>query len=111
MINPQSNISDIELEAAEYVLGTVRGEARANIKQRLSKEPELRQWVNWWEQRFFSLSLHPKPLEPRKQVWKALSNRLKQHKTSTVPVASNARRFGSIPGYVTGALTLSLIHI
>jgi anti-sigma-K factor RskA len=76
MTETNSSISDTELLAAEYVLGQLRGEERMAAKTQMVTDAELRHWVNWWEQRLFSLSLHPEPVEPRKQVWERLYARL-----------------------------------
>lgn len=69
-------MTDTEILAAEYVLGLIRGDERANVIRRISQDDELRYWVNWWEQRFFPLVAHPKPQQPRKQVWEQLQRRL-----------------------------------
>lgn len=75
-MNHSNDISDIELEAAEYVLGHGSEADRDSTTQQLIANPELRQWVHWWEQRLYPLALHPKPASPRKSVWEALTKQV-----------------------------------
>lgn len=92
-----TTLSDLELEAAAYVLGHSRGDERAAIKKRLSSDDELRYWVLWWEQRFFSLALHPKPETPRKAVWEQLNQRLfgsPNGQTNTTAANKHSRHWG-----------------
>lgn len=86
----EHNITDIELQAAEYVLGQQRGEERQALKKQMLTNAELRYWVNWWEQRLFSLALHPKPETPRNTVWERIQAHLFSHAEH-----ANTERMGS----------------
>lgn len=87
--NNTNSITDTELLAAEYVLGQRRGEERQAVQQQLMTDSELRHWVNWWEQRLFSLALHPKPETPRKEVWERIQTRLFSHAKHTNEAAGS----------------------
>lgn len=50
--------------ASEYVLGTLPGEQRAEVEQRLSHDAELRAAVDAWEQRLLPLTALAEPVPP-----------------------------------------------
>ena len=54
--------------ASEYVLGTLPGEQRAEVEQRLQHDPELRAAVDAWEQRLLPLTALAAPVTPSPQV-------------------------------------------
>lgn len=55
--------------AAEYVLGTLRGPARARFEQLLPNSPTLRAAVNAWEQHLLPLADAAPAIEPPARVW------------------------------------------
>ena len=59
--------------ASEYVLGTLPGEQRADVEQRLKHDAELRAAVDAWEQRSYQ------------KLWQAITL------SKTVPSASVAK--------------------
>jgi anti-sigma-K factor RskA len=65
-----------ELLAAEYVLGTLKGQARQRFEGLLHARPDLRRRVREWESRF-SQVMGPSPaVPPPPEVWDALQRRL-----------------------------------
>jgi anti-sigma-K factor RskA len=62
--------------AAEYVLGTLRGRARARFENLLGAHPALREAVAQWEQRLSPLSDKVAPVEPSPAVWRQVEQRL-----------------------------------
>ena len=58
--------------AAAYVLGTLRGPARAAMKQRLARDANLRAAVYRWERHFSVLNRGFKPVLPSEGQWKRL---------------------------------------
>lgn len=65
-----------ELLAAEYVLGTLKGQARQRFERLLHAHPDLRRRVGEWEARF-SQVMGPAPsVPPPSQVWDTLQRRL-----------------------------------
>ena len=58
--------------AAAYVLGTLRGPARAAMQQRLVRDAELRAAVYRWERHFSVLHRGFKPVLPTEGRWKRI---------------------------------------
>ena len=75
--------SDEELQrlASEYVLGTLALAERAEVEQRLPREPGLRDAVDAWEQRLLPLTTLAPPAAPSAQLWPRISASLFTPKT------------------------------
>ncbi len=72
--------------AAEYVLGTLRGRARARFESLLRYDPSLRRTVAEWEARITPLAAAASEIAPPTRVWQAISRR----------IAGTARAGGSL---------------
>ncbi|MBL5884363.1 anti-sigma factor [Lelliottia aquatilis] len=59
--------------AAEYALGTLRGNARLRFQKRLMHERDLAERVARWETMFSTLDSHLKPVQPPESVWKKIA--------------------------------------
>jgi anti-sigma-K factor RskA len=66
----------LDLLAAEYALGTLRGPARRSFEHRRRREPFVDRRVTAWEERFVLLTLRLKPVAPSADVWSALQRRI-----------------------------------
>ena len=55
--------------AAEYVLGTLDGEERAQVETMMSVDPEFRTLVEQWERRLGELHAMVGAVEPADEVW------------------------------------------
>lgn len=62
--------------AAEYVLGTLRGRARARFEALMRYDPRLRGLVTDWENRLTPLTGAGADIAPPARVWNALSQRI-----------------------------------
>ena len=62
--------------AAEYVLGTLRGRARARFESLLRYDPSLRRTVAEWEARITPLAAAASEIAPPARVWQAISRRI-----------------------------------
>jgi anti-sigma-K factor RskA len=62
--------------AAEYVLGTLRGRARARFESLLPAHPAMRDAVAQWERRLVPLAMNVEPVEPSAAVWQQVQARL-----------------------------------
>jgi anti-sigma-K factor RskA len=62
--------------AAEYVLGTLQGAARARFQSLMRYDPGLRSVVADWEGRLTPLAHAGADIAPPERVWQALSKRL-----------------------------------
>ena len=67
--------------ASEYVLGTLPGEQRAEVEQRLPHDPELRAAVDAWEQRLLPLTALAAPVTPPPQLWQRIERNLSAVRT------------------------------
>ena len=62
--------------AAEYVMGTLRGRARARFQALLRYDPGLRRIVSEWEARLTPLSAAAGEITPPARVWQAVARRV-----------------------------------
>ena len=60
---------EMDILAAEYVLGTLDAEARTLLRDRLEGDAALRQAVDAWEERLSGLDAEEAPLEPSAGLW------------------------------------------
>jgi anti-sigma-K factor RskA len=62
--------------AAEYVLGTLRGPARARFQSLLKYDAALRQRVAEWEERLTPLAAAAEEIAPPTRVWQRIAERI-----------------------------------
>ncbi len=62
--------------ASEYVLGTLPGEQRAEVEQRLKHDAELRAAVDAWEQRLLPLTALAEPVPPSSELWRRIERNI-----------------------------------
>src|SRR5690348_5471218 len=62
--------------AGEYVLGTLRGRARARFERAARTDRALADAVQRWEERLLPLSEALPPIEPPDRVWRAIQGRI-----------------------------------
>jgi anti-sigma-K factor RskA len=86
--------------AAEYVLGTLRGRARARFEKLMRTERGLADAVRAWEERLLPLAESLPPVTPPARVWRAIRTRI--HAT-----AAPQTRLGSL-GWWRGLALASL---
>ena len=67
---------NLDLLAAEYVLGTLWGAARRSFERRRARDPFVDRRVRAWEDRFAFLSLRLRPVTPSPAVWPAIERRI-----------------------------------
>jgi len=70
-----------EALAAEYVLGTLRGRARARFERALDTDRALGDAVRSWEERLLPLAEALTPVAPPDRVWRAIQARLQTART------------------------------
>jgi anti-sigma-K factor RskA len=58
--------------AAEYALGTLRGQAKLRLEQRIRREPELAALVARWQELLSPLDRALMPITPPERVWKKI---------------------------------------
>ena len=62
--------------AGEYVLGTLRGPARARFEAMMAADPALRAIVARWEAELVPLAGAIPPITPHGRVWRAIESRI-----------------------------------
>jgi anti-sigma-K factor RskA len=67
---------NLDLLAAEYVVGTLAGAARRSFARRRARDPFVDRRVSAWEDRFVQLSLRLRPVAPSAEVWPAIERRI-----------------------------------
>ncbi len=68
--------SETDQRVAEYVLGTLEGDARAEFAARLETEPLLRTAVQEWEERLAGLGSAPGVSLPTDDLWDKIDSRI-----------------------------------
>jgi len=63
---------ELDIAAAEYVLGTLPADERTAFAARLESEPALRAAVVQWQARLSSLDASAEAVTPRTDVWRAI---------------------------------------
>lgn len=74
--------------AAEYVLGTLRGRARARFQAWLREDAALRRTVGEWERRLGPMAAGVAEVPPPRRVWQAIATRIAAAPATAVPRAS-----------------------
>ena len=74
-----------QMLAAEYVLGTLRGRARARFVRLLAGDAVLRLEVAYWEQRLAGLASRIAPVTPREVVWTAIDRSINANAVAGQP--------------------------
>ncbi|MGQ0677819.1 MAG: cupin domain-containing protein [Rhodospirillales bacterium] len=71
-----NDADDLDLQAGEYVLGTLSGEERARFAQRMAANPALRKMVQAWERRLGPMAERLPPVEPASGSFATIERRL-----------------------------------
>ncbi len=90
--------------AAEYVLGTLRGRARARFERLVRERPYIRYAVEVWEARLNPLAEAVPPERPDPAVWRAIRERLPE--TGAFADSGARRPWWQALGFWRGATAL-----
>ena len=63
---------ELDLLAAEFVLGTLEPEERARVKKTLARDLALQEAIERWEKRLADLSPDDSPAEPPESLWNGI---------------------------------------
>lgn len=80
------------LDAGEYVLGTLAGDARVQFQKTLATDAAARAAVRWWETRLAALNAVIQPEIPREIVWANISFAAGLHKVASSSSAPRSLR-------------------
>ena len=92
--------------AAEYVLGTLRGRARARFMRWLRDHAALRRAVAQWEARVAPMGAVAQPVQPPRRVWAGIAARLG---TDPSPAAGGGQAFWRRLSFVTSGMAAALV--
>jgi anti-sigma-K factor RskA len=70
------NQSLVDMLAAEYILGALKGAARRRYEQLLTQRADLAQTFHWWESHLHLLADTVPATSPSHKVWQNIENRL-----------------------------------
>lgn len=90
---------NLDLLAAEYALGTLRGAARRSFERRRRREPFVDRRVTAWEERFALLALRLRPVTPSADVWPALQRRIGSGSRGTLRALAAAIALVAVLGF------------
>lgn len=79
---------DIDMLAAEYVLGTLDPAQRQSVEKRRSQEPELDRAISDWEARLSPLNAHYDPVAPPRDLFAGIRARIEGAAQATRQAAS-----------------------
>jgi hypothetical protein len=88
---------DTDLLAAEFVLGTLDAEERANAQSLLRMDHGFIAMVRIWERRFGELHLMVEPVEPEAKIWQRIKTKIAEIAPSE-PVPEGKPATESTPG-------------
>ena len=93
--------------AAEYVLGTLRGHARARFRRWMQEDAGLARAVSEWEARLAPLARTVQPKRPPARVWNEIQARLGATSSST----NDRRVFWRALGLVASGAAAALVFM
>ena len=80
-----SDPDDLDALAGEYVLGTLNGQQRRALEQRLPHEPDLQAAVDRWEARLLPLNDLAPAQQPSEQLWPRIERSLNALNVPALP--------------------------
>ena len=97
--------------AAEYVLGTLRGQARRRVERLCEVNVAARAALHRWENDFMPLSRSLKPIKPSARVWTEVQRRTIGASGSTTRVSAGWRqwRFAAAAAFLALGLIVGLL--
>lgn len=96
--------------AGEYVLGTLRGRARARFEAHMRADPAVAAIVRAWEAQLTPLAESVAPVEPPARVWQAIEARIAP--AASAPAGLGFwRAFGLLAGGVASVLLAAFLWL
>ena len=105
------NLTDperVDAVAGEYVLGTLRGQARVRFERLAHGDRRLSDAVHRWEERLLPLAEALRPVAPPSRVWVAILQRIRG-KTATRAQSSPWSRVGSWRALALASLVAAFV--
>lgn len=87
---------DIDMLAAEYVLGTLDPQQRQSVEARRMHEPELDRAITDWEARLSPLNAHYDPMAPSRDLFAGIRSRIEKARQSVSDQVPNLAEFAKL---------------
>lgn len=87
---------DIDMLAAEYVLGTLDPEQRQSVTVRRLREPELDRAITDWEARLSPLNAHYDPVAPSRDLFAGIRARIEEARQAVSDQVPNLADFAKL---------------
>ena len=94
--------------AGEYVLGTLRGRARARFERLARSEPNVAAAVRDWQERLLPLGETLPPVQPPARVWTAILARVRGDAALSSPRSAPWARVGWWRGLALASLAVAI---
>ncbi|HBP48501.1 MULTISPECIES: anti-sigma factor [Pseudomonas] len=92
-----SDPADLDALAGEYVLGTLNGQQRRALEQRLPHEPDLQAAVDRWEARLLPLNDLAPAQQPSEQLWPRIERSLNALNVPALPTQARTGWWNLLP--------------
>ena len=98
--------ADLDMDAAEYVLGTLDRDERSAFAARLKSDSQARIAVAWWEARLFDLAAVVPDVAPPLAIWAGIEREL--DRSPVTPMRFRVIEGGGVEASVTPTLRRAL---
>ena len=95
--------------AAEYVVGTLRGNARRRFESMARTDRDASEVLRRWEAELTPLAERVPPLEPPARVWSAIESRIRGQAPGRDPELGFWRSFGMIAAGLASVLVVAFL--
>ena len=102
---------DDRIEAAEYVLGMLEGEAMERAERRLASDAAFAREVEAWRVRFAEFDLTAAPIPADDRLWSRIEAAMASPRATRSGASFLARWWGSVPALRTAMLGASLAAV
>ena len=97
--------------AFEYVVGTLRGDARVAFEQQLAQDPDLQAEVNYWSEHLMALQNPTVQRSPQPQTWKNIQQMIQPGSTRSQVAERPSLRIGLWQWLLSSAMAVILAAV
>lgn len=108
-MNRESNqVTESQMLAGEYVLGTLQGEERRDFEHELHRDFRLQAEVGAWERRLSYMLDDIEPVEPPRKLWRSIERRITEQSHLRLAGCWNSLPFWRSLGMAAATIVLGL---
>jgi anti-sigma-K factor RskA len=93
---------ELDMLAAEYVLGTLGPAERASFERRVAAEEEAKRAVDEWNRRLAPLALAVEGVEPPRHLWRSIERQIQRPNVRETPPVANDNAVNELRRSLTG---------